>query len=145
MDEYKQAKLYLHKNYQTIMSTYSMIYTQLETVYPNVQTIKLCAQAAYYTVVAHLELKDMPLIAVIEGYIKDNKEKTFETFEQELALHILMESKIHDLESLGLVDVEKDESGNTSLTLTDLGKDTNKSVMDLYGEQYESKDGETNS
>jgi hypothetical protein len=122
MNEYLEARNYLHMHYKDLMHLYSALYTQIEAEERNLEPVKLAAKTAYYTVVAHLNLSNYHILTLVESYIRNNKEKIFNTFERELTICILTESKLHDLEVSGLVKIERDKYGNTKFQLTTEGK-----------------------
>ena len=120
---YNKAKKYLNSNYDKIMSLYSAIYTQIESEKGSLSQKQKNAIASYYTVVSHRILGDFPIITKIEKKIAENQDMVLTDLDNELAVVILVESRIHDLETNGLVLVSKDRDGSKILTLTKKGKD----------------------
>jgi len=118
---YSKAKTYLFSKYEKIMSLYSVIYTQIDLEMPNATSEQKGAVSAYYTVVSHKVLNDFPIISKIDAAIKKNQDKKLEEVDSELAVAILVESRIHELEKHGFVKVFR-SNGDTVLELTDKGK-----------------------
>lgn len=131
MSNYSQeAKLYLHQHYKSIMGLYSIIFSQMESEQHNCTPLQLASKCAYYTVVSKEYLDGNPLLSIIESFIKNNGESSFNLFDKELATRVLMEAKIHDLCLMKLIEVSKDKKGNNTIVLTDLGKEEYKNNKD---------------
>ena len=132
MEDYFEARSYLHKNYKSLMSLFSSIYTQVETE-DNDAVFRLSAKAAYYTIVSHKLLKNNPHLSKIEEIIRDNGSDQLTSLDHELALSLIIEGRIHDLEQKGLVRVNRNSKGETRISLTKKGKDKCIDVNeDLY-------------
>ena len=132
MEDYFEARSYLHKNYKSLMSLFSSIYTQVETE-DNDAVFRLSAKAAYYTIVSHKLLKNNPHLSKIEEIIRDNGSDQLTSLDHELALSLIIEGRIHDLEQRGLVRVNRNRKGETRISLTKKGKDKHIDVNeDLY-------------
>jgi len=132
MEDYLKARNYLHKNYKTLMSLFSNVYTQIETE-DNDAVFRLSAKAAYYATVSHKLLKNNPDITSIEKIIKRNGDSKLTDFDHELAICLIIEGRIHDLEQKGLVIVNRNRKGETRISLTKKGKDKRINVNeDLY-------------
>jgi len=132
MEDYFEARSYLHKNYKALMSLFSSIYTQVETE-DNDAVFRLSAKAAYYTIVSHKLLKNNPHLSKIEEIIRDNGSDQLTSLDHELALSLIIEGRIHDLEQRGLVRVNRNRKGETRISLTKKGKDKHIDVNeDLY-------------
>tara|TARA_R110000765_G_scaffold16379_4_gene46131 strand:+ start:2407 stop:2817 length:411 start_codon:yes stop_codon:yes gene_type:complete len=132
MEDYLKARNYLHKNYKTLMTLFSNVYTQIETE-DNDAVFRLSAKAAYYAIVSHKLLRNNPDITGIEKIIKNNGDKKLTDFDHELAVCLIIEGRIHDLEQKGLVKVNRDSKGKTLISLTKKGKDKCINVNeDLY-------------
>lgn len=129
------AREYFNQNYKVLMKTYSIIYTQLETGQSKLSSFQLSAKSAYYTIISHLQLDSCDHTCVIESYVKQNKEKPFKKFEQELALLIVIESRIHDLETQGLIKIQRNLRGETKITLTRKGKEMTSELKDLLSSE----------
>ena len=122
MDQYVEARKYFHVHYKELMSLFGMIYAQLETEDSKSTPVQLSAKSAYYTVISHLYLKNHDVITLIDAFIRNNSETDFNGFEGELAVALLTESKIHELESRGLLQIKRDKHGNTEMSLTEKGQ-----------------------
>jgi len=132
MDDYLKARKYLHKNYKTLMSLFSNVFTQIETE-DNDTVFRLSAKAAYYSIVSHKLLKNNPNITSIEKIIKNNGDSRLKDFDHELAVCLIIEGRIHDLEQKGLVIVNRNSKGETRISLTKKGKDKYVNINeDLY-------------
>jgi len=132
MEDYLKARNHLHKNYKTLMSLFSNVYTQIETE-DNDAVFRLSAKAAYYATVSHKLLKNNPDITSIEKIIKRNGDSKLTDFDHELAICLIIEGRIHDLEQKGLVIVNRNRKGETRISLTKKGKDKRINVNeDLY-------------
>ena len=125
---YTEARKYLFQNYEKIMSLYSAIYTQIESEHSNFSNRQKSAISAYYTIVSHKTLDDFPIISKIEKAISNNKDRELTDMEDELAVTILVESKIHELEKRGFVEITRGPGGETSIILTDLGKSASEEL-----------------
>jgi len=78
--------------------------------------------------VSHKTLDDFPIISKIEKAISNNKDRELTDMEDELAVAILVESKIHELEKRGFVEITRGPGGETSIILTDLGKSASEEL-----------------
>ena len=124
MEEYNKAKKYLNENYIEIMSLYSRIYTQIESELTGLPIESKNGIAAYYTVLSQRYLKSNPIITKIEKAIKENLDDKLTDFDSELAIAILVESRIHELEKRGLITIERNsETYVTEIMLTEEGKE----------------------
>ena len=129
MEEYNKAKKYLNENYIDIMSLYSRIYTQIESELSDLSVESKNGIAAYYTVLSHRYLKSNPLISKIEKAIKKNIDDKLSEFDSELAIAILVESRIHELEKRGLITINRNlETHVTEISLTEEGKDLSEKL-----------------
>lgn len=128
MEKYAEAKKILMADYKNIMSAYSLLYTQIEVQEDKMTTEQVSAKAAYYTVVWRYLKSESPLISIVEKNIKQNLDKKLTDIDNELAVAILMESKIHDLETSGLVTVKRKEDGTTIVSLTEKGKQMSRNI-----------------
>mgnify|MGYP003132817130 FL=1 len=129
MEEYNKAKKYLNKNYIDIMSLYSRIYTQIESELSDLPVESKNGISAYYTVLSHRYLKSNPLISKIEKAIKKNLDDKLSEFDSELAIAILVESRIHELEKRGLITINRNsETHVTEISLTEEGKDLSEKL-----------------
>jgi len=97
MDIHSETRSFFFKNYKEIMRLYSHLYTQVE-IQDKSSVLKLSAKASYYTVVSYSLLNKEYSYSLIKSFIKSNKEKDLDVFEQELMFLILLESRLHDLE-----------------------------------------------
>ena len=123
MEEYNKAKKYLNENYVAIMSLYSKIYTQIESELTDLPVDSKNGITAYYTVLSHRYLKNNPLITQIEKAIKENLDDHLCESDSELAIAILVESRIHELEKRGLIAIKRNEKTFvTEISLTEEGK-----------------------
>ena len=127
-DLYNQARAYLRDHYNDIMSLYSAIYTQIEAEKSELPLKQKNALASYYTVVSHRILSNFPIISKIEKKISENRDLELTAMDNELAVVILVESKIHELEIKGLVAVSKKNDGSKVLTLTKKGRDASARI-----------------
>jgi DNA-binding MarR family transcriptional regulator len=125
---YIEARKYLFKNYEEIMSLYSAIYTQIESEHANLSNQQVSAISAYYAIVSHKTLDNFPIISKIEKAISNNKDKELTDMEDELAVAILVESRIHELEKRGFVEIDRGPDGETSVNLTDLGREASEEL-----------------
>jgi hypothetical protein len=66
------------------------------------------------------------MVSSIEKFIKQNLDIVLTEIDNELAIAILIESKIHDLEINGLASVVRNQDGTTVINLTDKGKEVSK-------------------
>jgi predicted transcriptional regulator len=127
-DLYNQAKAYLRDHYNDIMSLYSTIFTQIESEKSELTLSQKNALSSYYTVVSHRILDNFPIISKIERKISENRDLELTNVDNELAVVILVESKIHELETKGLVTVSKKDDGSKILTLTKKGRDVSARI-----------------
>ena len=124
MEEYNKAKKYLNENYKDVMSLYSRIYTQIESELNDLPIESKNGIAAYYTVLSHRYLKSNPILTKIENAIKKNLDDKLSEFDSELAIAILVESRIHELEKRGLITIKRNnETYVTEIVLTKEGRD----------------------
>jgi hypothetical protein len=72
---------------------------------------------------------DAPLVSIIEKKIRQNLDEQLTTVDNELAVAILVESRIHDLERSGLVLVQRNENGTTVINLTEKGKVMSRNIQ----------------
>ena len=119
---YSECRAYLLSKYEEIMSLYSAIYTQIESELSELSNQEKTAVAAYYTVVSHKTLDNFPIISKIEKAINQNLDRHLTEMENELAIAILVESRIHELEKRGFAQVIRQEDGTTEILLTEKGK-----------------------
>lgn len=122
MEKYLEAKKILMADYKNIMSAYSLFCTQIE-VQEDLNPEQVSAKSAYYTVVWRLTKGEPPMISSVEKHIKANLESKMSEIDNELAIAILIESRIHDLEASGLAKVKRNADGTTVVSLTEKGKD----------------------
>ena len=101
------------------MDLYSSIHAQIESELHNPN--EACAVSAYYTVVSHRVLGNFPIISSIEKSINENKDMELTDIDNELAVAILVESRVHELEAGGLVTVSRNGE-DTIINLTEKGK-----------------------
>lgn len=123
MKRYNDAKRILFADYKNIMSAYSLICTQIETQEAELNAEQVSAKAAYYTVVWRYLEGVSPMLSAIDRFIKQNLDTVLSDIDSELAIAILIESKIHDLERTGLAFVTRKEDGTTVINLTEKGKE----------------------
>jgi hypothetical protein len=126
MKRYNDAKKILFADYKNIMSAYSLICTQIEFQENDLSPDQISAKAAYYTVVWRYLEGVSPMVSSIEKFIKQNLDIVLTEIDNELAIAILIESKIHDLEINGLASVVRNQDGTTVINLTDKGKEVSK-------------------
>jgi hypothetical protein len=69
------------------------------------------------------------MISVVEKNIKQNLDKKLTDVDNELAVAILVESRIHDLELAGLVLVKRNTDGTTVVSLTEKGKQMSRNIQ----------------
>jgi hypothetical protein len=129
MESYSDAKKILTADYKNIMSAYSLFCTQIETQEDKMNTDQINAKAAYYTVIWRYLKHDAPLVSIIEKKIRQNLDEQLTTVDNELAVAILVESRIHDLERSGLVLVKRNENGTTVINLTEKGKVMSRNIQ----------------
>jgi len=129
MESYSDAKKILTADYKNIMSAYSLFCTQIETQEDKMNTDQINAKAAYYTVIWRYLKSDAPLVSIIEKKIRQNLDEQLTTVDNELAVAILVESRIHDLERSGLVLVQRNENGTTVINLTEKGKVMSRNIQ----------------
>jgi hypothetical protein len=129
MESYSDAKKILTADYKNIMSAYSLFCTQIETQEDKMNTDQINAKAAYYTVIWRYLKNDAPLVSIIEKKIRQNLDEQLTTVDNELAVAILVESRIHDLERSGLVLVQRNENGTTVINLTEKGKVVSRNIQ----------------
>jgi hypothetical protein len=129
MESYSDAKKILTADYKNIMSAYSLFCTQIETQEDKMNTDQINAKAAYYTVIWRYLKNDAPLVSIIEKKIRQNLDEQLTTVDNELAVAILVESRIHDLERSGLVLVQRNENGTTVINLTEKGKVMSRNIQ----------------
>jgi hypothetical protein len=129
MDKYVEAKKILTADYKNIMSAYSLLCTQIEVQEDKMTTEQISAKAAYYTVVWRYLKNEAPMISVVEKNIKKNLDKKLTDVDNELAVAILVESRIHDLELAGLVFVKRNTDGTTVVSLTEKGKQMSRNIQ----------------
>ena len=122
MKEFLEAKKILNDNYKDIMAAFSSICTQLELPSCGLKSEEISAKAAYYTVVWRYLKGVPPLVSNIETLIRKNKDMQLKSTDTELAIVILTENKIHQLEREGLIPVTKAKDGMSILELTSKGK-----------------------
>ena len=128
MKRYNDAKRVLFADYKNIMSAYSLICTQIETQEAELNAEQVSAKAAYYTVVWRYLEGVSPMVSAIDKFIKQNLDTVLSDIDSELAIAILIESKIHDLERTGLASVTRKEDGTTVINLTEKGKEVSKKL-----------------
>lgn len=128
MKRYNDAKRILFADYKNIMSAYSLICTQIETQEAELNAEQVSAKAAYYTVVWRYLEGVSPMVSAIDKFIKQNLDTVLSDIDSELAIAILIESKIHDLERIGLASVTRKEDGTTVINLTEKGKEVSKKL-----------------
>ena len=133
---YAEARKYLFENYEKIMSLYSAIYTQIESEKVKLDIQQKSAISAYYTIVSHKTLDNFPIISKIEKAISDNMDFKLTDMEDELAVAILVESRIHELEKRGLIEISRGKNGETSIDLTESGR----AASDKLGEDIRKSD-----
>ena len=128
MKRYNDAKRVLFADYKNIMSAYSLICTQIETQEAELNAEQVSAKAAYYTVVWRYLEGVSPMVSAIDKFIKQNLDTVLSDIDSELAIAILIEIKIHDLERTGLASVTRKEDGTTVINLTEKGKEVSKKL-----------------
>lgn len=134
MKDYIEAKKILNANYKEIMAAFSSICTQLELPSSGLTSEEVSAKGAYYTVVWRYMLNSSPLVSAIEDHIRKNKDNQLTHLDTELAVVILTENKIHQLERAGFVIVTRTEGGVSILELTAKGKAASiKNGQDVRG------------
>lgn len=135
MKRYNDAKKILFADYKNIMSAYSLVCTQIETQESELTPEQVSAKAAYYTVVWRYLSGVSPMVSAIDKFIKNNLDTVLSEIDSELAIAILIESKIHDLERTGLASVIRKEDGTTVVNLTEKGKEVSKKLKRDVREQ----------
>jgi len=135
MKRYNDAKKILFADYKNIMSAYSLVCTQIETQESDLTPEQVSAKAAYYTVVWRYLSNVSPMVSAIDKFIKNNLDTVLSEIDSELAIAILIESKIHDLERAGLASVVRKEDGTTVVNLTEKGKEVSKKLKQDVREQ----------
>lgn len=128
MKRYNDAKRILFADYKNIMSAYSLICTQIETQEETLTPEQVSAKASYYTVVWRYLEGVSPMVSAIDKFIRQNLDTVLSDIDNELAIAILIESKIHDLERAGLASVVRKEDGTTVINLTEKGKEVSKKL-----------------
>lgn len=129
------------------MKLYSLIYTEIELLNPDLEETKKASLSAYYAVVSHVDLNDIPIFNVIYSYIKSNKEKSFGSFNNDLALLILLENKLHNMELDGDLLISHngiDRSIENRKTGQQILLSSRKQVKQFLGISDESTDDKNN-
>lgn len=129
MEGYTDAKKILNADYKNIMSAYSLFCTQIETIEDKMTTDQISAKGAYYTVIWRYLKNEPPMVSIVEKKIRQNLDTQLTHTDNELAVAILVESRIHDLERSGLVLVKRNDDGTTVINLTAKGKTMSRNIQ----------------
>ena len=129
MEGYTDAKKILNADYKNIMSAYSLFCTQIETIEDKMTTDQISAKVAYYTVIWRYLKNEPTMVSIVEKKIRQNLDTQLTHTDNELAVAILVESRIHDLERSGLVLVKRNDDGTTIINLTAKGKTMSRNIQ----------------